>query len=467
MIIIYACLAGAGVYCTPAACDASCCCVKDKLMFEQITGKFDAIFRKLSGRGHLSEKNITEATREIRMALLEADVNYKVVKSFIADVEAEAIGREVVRSVTPGQQMIKIVSEKMVELLGGARIDLSFSGTPPAVILLAGLQGSGKTTLAGKLALYLRKKGKRPLLVAADVHRPAAKKQLQVVAESVDIPFFTDGKSARDISSASLKHAREHMLDVVIVDTAGRLQIDDDLMKELEEIRKATSPGEVLFIADAMTGQEALNVASEFHRRVPLSGAVLTKMDGDARGGAAMSLKAALDIPIKFIGVGEKPADLEEFHPDRIASRILGMGDIVSLVEKAQEAVDLEEARKLEKKLLKEAFTFEDFLTQLKQLKRMGPLSSILEMIPGLGRQLKGVEVDDSGLDRIEAIINSMTRQERNHPEILNGSRRKRIARGSGSSIQEVNQLLKQFASMQKMIKNVSKMGIPKGFPIS
>jgi len=436
-------------------------------MFEQITGKLDGIFRKLSGRGYLSEKNIQEAAREIRMALLEADVNYKVVKSFIADVENEAIGRQVTKSITPGQQMIKIVSQKMVGLLGGSRADLSFAGVPPTVLLLAGLQGSGKTTFAGKLALYLRKRGKRPLLVSADIHRPAARKQLEVLAESIQTPFFTDDKSASEIAADSISHARKNMLDVVIVDTAGRLQIDDELMRELERIKKATSPNEILFVADAMTGQEALNVAAEFHKRVCLTGAVLTKMDGDARGGAAMSLKAALGIPIKFIGVGEKLTDLEEFHPERISSRILGMGDIVSLVEKAQEAVDFEETKKLEKKLRKEAFTFEDFLTQLKQLKKMGPLSGLLEMIPGMGKQLKGVKVDDSGLVRIEAIVNSMTRKERNHPEILDGSRRKRIARGSGTTIQEVNQLLKQFSSMQKMIKNVSRMGIPRGFPIS
>lgn len=435
-------------------------------MFEQITGKLDGIFRKLSGRGYLSEKNIKEAAREIRMALLEADVNYKVVKSFIAELEKEAIGREVTKSVTPGQQMIKIVSEKMAQLLGGTRTDLSYAGTPPTVILLTGLQGSGKTTFAGKLALYLRKKGKRPLLAAADIHRPAARKQLEVLAESIQIPFFTDDSNAPQIAADSIHHAREHMLDVVIVDTAGRLQIDDKLMGELADIKKAVDPSEILFVADAMTGQEALNVASEFHSKVSLTGTVLTKMDGDARGGAAMSLKAALGIPIKFIGVGEKLTDLEEFHPERIASRILGMGDIVSLVEKAHEAVDLEEAKKLEKKLRIEAFTFEDFLTQLKQLKKMGPLSDLLGMIPGMGKQLKGVEVDDSGLVRIEAIINSMTRKERNNPDILNGSRRKRIARGAGTSIQEVNQLLKQFVSMQKMIKNVSRMGIPKGFPI-
>jgi signal recognition particle subunit SRP54 len=435
-------------------------------MFEQITEKLDGIFKKVTGRGYLSEKNISEAAKEIRMALLEADVNYKVAKKFVADVEREALGREVTKSITPGQQFVKVVKDSMVELLGGTREDLSFAGTAPTVILLAGLQGSGKTTFAGKLALYLRKKGKQPLLVAADIHRPAAKKQLQVLADSIKIPFYTSDSSAQKIAKEAIGHSRENMLDVMIVDTAGRLQIDDELMKELEEVKKASSPNEVLFIADAMTGQEALNVAKEFHQRVGLTGASLTKMDGDARGGAAMSVKGALGIPIKFIGTGEKLSDLEEFHPDRIASRILGMGDIVSLVEKAQETVDFEEAKKLEKKLRKESFTFEDFLSQLHQLKKMGPLQNILEMIPGLGKQLKGVEVDDKGLVRIEAIVNSMTKKERLQPGIIDGSRRKRIAAGSGTSIQEVNQLLKQFGQMQKMIKKVSRMGMPKGFPI-
>ena len=435
-------------------------------MFEQITGKFDGIFRKLTGRGYLSEKNIKEAAREIRMALLEADVNYKVVKGFIAEIEKEAIGREITKSVTPGQQMVKVVSDKMAELLGGARADLSFAGKPPTVILLVGLQGSGKTTLAGKLALYLRNKGHKPLLVAADIHRPAAKKQLEVLADSIGIPSYTADESAPKIATGSLRQAREKMLDAVIIDTAGRHQINDELMTELEKVKKASSPSEILFIADAMTGQEALNVAAEFHRRVNITGAVLTKMDGDARGGAAMSLKAALGIPIKFIGIGEKLSDLEEFHPERVASRILGMGDIVSLVEKARDTVDFEEAKKLEKKLRKESFTFEDFLGQLKQLKKMGPLQGLLEMIPGMGKQLKGITVDDSGLVRIEAIINSMTKKERLQPAIIDGSRRRRIANGSGTSVQEINQLLKQFSAMQKMLKNVSRMGIPKGFPI-
>jgi len=435
-------------------------------MFEQITEKLDGIFKKVTGRGYLSEKNITEAAREIRMALLEADVNYKVARKFVADIEREAVGREVTKSITPGQQFVKVVRDSMVGLLGGSREDLSFAGNPPTVILLTGLQGSGKTTFAGKLALYLRKKGKKPLMVAADTHRPAAKKQLEVLAESIQMPFYTSESSAEKIAKKAIGHARENMLDVVIVDTAGRLQIDNELMKELEDVKKASSPNEVLFIADAMTGQEALNVAKEFHGRVGLTGAALTKMDGDARGGAAMSVKGALGIPIKFIGTGEKLSDLEEFHPDRIASRILGMGDIVSLVEKAQETVDIEEAKKLEKKLRKNSFTFEDFLSQLHQLKKMGPLQNLLEMIPGLGRQLKGVEVDDRGLVRIEAIVNSMTKKERLQPSIIDGSRRKRIAAGSGTSIQEVNQLLKQFSQMQKMIKKVSRMGMPKGFPI-
>jgi len=434
-------------------------------MFEQITDKLDSIFKKLTGRGYLSEKNIQEAGKEIRLALLEADVNYKVVKNFVAEIEKKAVGREVTKSITPGQQLIKIVHDEMVSLLGGDRSELAISSTPPTVILLAGLQGSGKTTLAGKLALYLRKKGRHPLLVAADIHRPAAKKQLQVLAESIQIPFFTLEKSAPEIAKNAIKHARENLYDTVLVDTAGRLQIDDALMIELADVKKASGAHETLFVADAMTGQEALNVASEFHKRVELTGAVLTKMDGDARGGAAMSLKAALGVPIKFIGTGEKLSDIEEFYPVRVASRILGMGDIISFVEKAQEAVDFAEAEKLEKKLLKETFTFEDFLSQLKQLKKMGPLQNLLEMLPGMGKQLKGVTVDEKGLGRVEAIINSMTVQERTHPSIIDGSRRKRIAVGSGTSVQQVNMLLKQFGSMQKMIKQFSRVSLPKGFP--
>ncbi len=435
-------------------------------MFEQISDRLDGIFRKLTGRGHLSEKNIGEAAKEIRMALLEADVNYKVVKNFVAEIEKKAIGKEVTKSITPGQQIVKIVHDEMIEMLGGGKAEISLSGTPPSVVLLAGLQGSGKTTFAGKLALYLRKRGHRPLMVAADIHRPAAKKQLEVLATSINMPFYTAEDSAPKIAESSIAHAREKMLDVVIVDTAGRLQIDDELMSELADVKKSSGAKEILFVADAMTGQEALNVAQEFNNRIGLTGAILTKMDGDARGGAAMSIRAALGIPVKFIGTGEKLTDLEEFYPERIASRILGMGDIVSLVEKAQETVDFAEAERLEKKLLKESFTFEDFLSQLKQLKKMGPLQNILEMIPGMSKQMKGVQVDESGLVKVEAIINSMTVKERVQPSIIDGSRRKRIATGSGTSVQDVNQLLKQFYEMQKMIKKFSKMNIPKGFPI-
>lgn len=435
-------------------------------MFDQITDRLDGIFRKLTGRGHLTEKNIQEAGKEIRMALLEADVNYKVVKNFVAEVEKRAVGLEVTKSITPGQQIVKIVHDEMIAMLGGTRVDLAFAATPPTVFLLAGLQGSGKTTLAGKLALYLRKKGRRALLVAADIHRPAAKKQLEVLADSIQMAFYTKEDTAAAIAREAIQFAKDKMLDTIIIDTAGRLQIDDQLMQELADIKSISAPQEVLFVADAMTGQEALNVAAEFNRRAGLTGAILTKMDGDARGGAALSLKAALGVPIKFIGTGEKLSDLEEFHPSRIASRILGMGDIVSLVEKAQEVVDIAEAEKLEKKLRKEAFTFEDFLSQLKQLKKMGPLQNLIEMIPGAGKQLKGVTVDEKGLGKVEAIINSMTLKERMQPSIIDGSRRRRIAAGSGTSIQEVNRLLKQFSAMQKMIKSVSRMGLPKGFPL-
>jgi len=435
-------------------------------MFEQISEKLDGIFKKLSGRGFLSEKNISEATKEIRLALLEADVNYKVVKNLVAEIEKKAIGQEVTKSITPGQQLIKIFHNEMIAMLGGSKSELAVSNMPPTVVLLAGLQGSGKTTFAGKLSLYLRHKGFRPLLVAADIHRPAAKKQLEILANSINIPFFTAENSAPEIAAQAVKLAREKMLDIAIIDTAGRLQIDSELMNELAEVKRASDPREILFVADAMTGQEALNVATEFHNKIGLTGAVLTKMDGDARGGVAMSIKAALGIPIKYIGTGEKLSDLEEFYPDRIASRILGMGDIISLVEKAQQAIDIEEAKKLEKKLLKESFTFEDFLGQLKQLKKMGPLQNLMEMVPGINRQMKGIQVDESGLVKIEAIINSMTMKERLYPSLIDGSRRKRIASGSGTSVQEVNLLLKQFYEMQKMMKRFSKMKLPKGFPI-
>ena len=438
-------------------------------MFEQLTERLNSAFKKITGRGLLNEGDVKEAMKEIRVALLEADVNYKVARTLIAEIEKRAVGEEVVKSIKPGHQVVKIVNDELTRLLGGQHVPLNESPQPPTVIMIAGLHGGGKTTLAGKLAKRLKQQGKHPLLVAADIHRPAAKKQLEILAGSIDVPFYTSEAGAVAICNQAIKYARENLYDRVILDTAGRLQIDDELMKELAEIKNKAKPAEVLFVADSMTGQEAVNVAAAFNERIGLTGVVLTKLDGDARGGAALSIKAVLGIPIKFVGVGEKMDALEEFHPERMASRILGMGDIVGLVEKAQQAIDIEKAQKLEKKLRKQEFTFEDFLDQLKQVKKMGPLESILEMIPGVGGKLKGLAIDDKALPRIEAIINSMTLAERRNPSLINGSRRKRIARGSGTSVQDINVLLKQFAQMQKMMKKMSKFsfkGFPQGFPI-
>ena len=438
-------------------------------MFEQLTEKLEKTFKKITGRGLLNEKDVKEAMKEIRLALLEADVNYKVAKKLIADIQERAVGQEVTKSIKPGQQVIKIVSGELIKLLGNKHTPLNESPQPPTIVMIVGLHGGGKTTLAGKLAKLYKKRGKHPLLVAADIHRPAAKKQLEILAKSINIPYYTSDANAAGICKESIRYAREHLYDLVILDTAGRLQIDDELMAELIEIKNNVNPSESLFVADSMTGQEAVNVASSFNDKIGITGVALTKLDGDARGGAALSIKAVLDIPIKFVGVGEKLDAIEEFHPDRMASRILGMGDIVSLVEKAQDAVDIEQAKKLEKKLRQEEFTFEDFLDQLKQIKKMGPLEALLEMIPGVGSKLKAFSVDDKALPPIEAIISSMTMQERRNPSIINGSRRKRIARGSGTSVQDVNVLLKQFVQMQKMMKKFSKFsfkGFPQGFPI-
>ncbi len=438
-------------------------------MFDQLTERLDSVFKKITGRGVLNEKDVKAAMKEVRMALLEADVNYKVAKNFIANVQERAVGHEVTSSIKPGQQVVKIVNDELVKLLGQQNAPLNSAPQPPTIVMMVGLHGCGKTTLSGKLSKLFKKRGKHPLLVAADIHRPAAKKQLEILAKSLDMPFFTSESSAPDICTESIKYAREKLYDLVILDTAGRLQIDDELMAELESIKKKVNPTEVLFVADSMTGQEAVNVAKAFHERIEVTGVALTKLDGDARGGAALSIKSVLDVPVKFIGVGEKLDAIEEFHPDRMASRILGMGDVVTLVEKAQAAVDLDKAKKLEEKLKKSEFTFEDFLDQLKQVKKMGPLESLLEMIPGAGGKLKGLKVDDKALPRIEAIISSMTTEERRKPQIINGSRRKRIARGSGTSVHDVNVLLKQFTQMQKMVKKMSKFnfkGFPQGFPI-
>ncbi len=374
-------------------------------------------------------------------------------------METKAIGQEVLRSITPGQQVIKIVHEQLIELLGKTRTEVSFSQKPPTIFMLVGLQGSGKTTACGKLARYYRKKGKFPLLVAADVYRPAAVDQLRILGKSLDLPVFSSNKNPVKICEDSVNQAKKDGRDLVVIDTAGRLHIDEPLMQELLQIKKAVSPNEITLVADAMTGQDAVNIAKTFEEKIGLDGIFLTKMDGDARGGAALSIRAVTGKPIKFVGTGEKLDALEMFHPDRMASRILGMGDVVSLVEKAEETISLEEAEKLEKKLRKEAFTLEDFYSQLQQIKKMGPLDSILGMIPGMGgKVMKGLKIDDHAMVRVEAMINSMTREERLKPHSIDGNRRRRIARGSGTSVQDVNKLLKQFFMMQKMIKNLGKM---------
>lgn len=428
-------------------------------MFEDLTSKLEGIFKKLRGHGRLSEDNIKDALKEVRRALLEADVNYKVVKDFISQVETQAIGQEVLRSITPGQQVIKIVYYELTNLLGKERVEVRFSPQPPTIFILVGLQGSGKTTACGKLARYYRKKGRFPLLVAADIYRPAAVDQLKILGKSLDLSVFSSSKNPVKICEDSIDQAKKDGRDLVIIDTAGRLHIDEPLMQELLEIKKAVSPQEIILVADAMTGQDAVNIAKTFEEKIGLDGIFLTKMDGDARGGAALSIRAVTGKPIKFVGTGEKLDALEMFHPDRMASRILGMGDVVSLVEKAEEAISLEEAEKLEKKLRKEVFTLEDFYDQLQQIKKMGPLDSILGMIPGLGgKAMKGLSIDEKAMLRVEAMINSMTKEERLKPHLIDGSRRKRIAKGSGTTVQDVNKLLKQFFMMQKMIKNIGKM---------
>ena len=430
-------------------------------MFQDLTEKFDHVVRKLKGHGKLSEKNISETMREIRRVLLEADVNYKVAKTFIKNVEQRALGQDVIKSITPGQLVVKIIHDELKKLMGDKNSLINFSNKIPGAIMLVGLQGSGKTTLAGKLGLYLRKKGRNPLLVAADVYRPAAIEQLKVVGRAINIPTYSeDSKDPVSICKNAVQYARKNMKDTVILDTAGRLHIDDELMTELENINKAVDPDEILFVADGMTGQDAVNTAKTFSERLDFGGVVLTKMDGDARGGAALSIRSVTNKPIKFISVGEKFDQFEIFHPERMASRILGMGDVVSLVEKAQETFDVEKAAKLEKRLIKQEFTFEDFLDQLQQIKKMGPLQDLLAMIPGMqGKALKGIQVDDRALIKVEAIINSMTRKERYTPRILNGSRRKRIALGSGTSVQEVNRVINQFDTMRKMMKMMKKGG--------
>ncbi len=427
-------------------------------MFEGLTQKFQQIFDRLGRRGVLTEADVDAALREIRLALLEADVHYTVVRDFLARVRERAVGAEVARSLTPAQQVIKIVYEELVKTLG-TPAPIRLAGSPPHIVMLVGLQGSGKTTTAAKLALRLRKTGQRPLLVAADVYRPAAITQLEVLGRQLNIPVYQEGPEADPVAIArhSLRFAREQGHTLVILDTAGRLHIDDEMMRELEAIRDAIRPEEILLVVDAMTGQDAVRVAEAFHQRLGLTGLILTKLDGDARGGAAISIRAVTGVPIKFIGVGEKPDQLEPFQPERLASRILGMGDVLSLIEKAQEAVEAEKAAEMARKLARAEFTLEDFREQLRMMRKMGPLSQLLELLPGyqqLARMVSPEEADRQ-FKRIEAIINSMTPEERRNPEIINASRKRRIARGSGTTVQEVNQLLNEFRQLQRLMKQM------------
>jgi len=427
-------------------------------MFENLSEKLERSFKLLKGEGKVTEINVAETLKEVRKALLDADVNYKIAKTFTDEVKRKALGMNVLNSIKPGQLLVKVVHDELAELMGGKATDINLSGNP-AVILIAGLQGSGKTTFSGKLASHLKnKKGKSPLLVAGDVYRPAAIDQLKVLGGQIGVPVFTVEGSIDPISIAkeAVKQAKSSGRDVVIIDTAGRLAVDEEMMNEVAAIKKAVSPQEILFVVDSMTGQDAVNTAKEFNDRLDFNGVVLTKLDGDTRGGAALSIRSVVDKPIKFVSTGEKLDALDVFHPDRMADRILGMGDIVSLVEKAQEQYDAEQARELHKKILKDRFNFNDFLDQIGQIKKMGNLKDLAGMIPGMGKVMKDIDIDDNAFKSVEAIIKSMTPAERENPALLNGSRRKRIADGSGTSIVEVNRLMKQFEDMRKMMKMVS-----------
>ncbi|MDF2814162.1 MAG: signal recognition particle protein [Paenibacillus sp.] len=437
------------------------------MAFEGLSSRLQNVFSKLRSKGKLTEDDVTEALREVRLALLEADVNFKVVKEFVAKVKEKAIGQDVLKSFTPGMIVIDIVNKEMTALMGGTQSKLARSNKPPTVIMMVGLQGAGKTTSSGKLAKLLQKQNHRPLLVAADIYRPAAIKQLQVLGEQIKAPVFSlgDQTSPVEIARRGLEHAKEHGHDYVIIDTAGRLHIDEQLMEELSQIHKVTEPDEVLLVVDAMTGQESANVASSFNEQLQLTGVILTKLDSDTRGGAALSVKAVTGCPIKFATIGEKIDALEPFHPERMASRILGMGDMLSLIEKAQTNIDAEKAAEMERKMRTAEFTFEDFLEQMEQVKKMGPIDQILDMLPGANKMkgLKDVKVDDKQMGRVVAIVKSMTKEEKQKPEMLNSSRRRRIAAGSGTTLQDVNRLIKQFDDMRKMMKQFSSMMGPKG----
>ncbi len=436
--------------------------------FESLTSRLQNVFSKLKGKGKVSEDDVNEAMREVRLALLEADVNFKVVKDFIAKVKEQAIGLDVSKSFTPGMVVIDIVNKELTELMGGTQSKLAKANKPPTVIMMVGLQGAGKTTTSGKLAKLLQKGNHKPLLVACDIYRPAAIKQLQVLGEQIQAPVFAlgDQRSPVDIAREGLQHAKDNNNDYVIIDTAGRLHIDEELMDELKQIHALVKPDEVLLVVDAMTGQDAVNVAKSFHEQLELTGVVLTKLDGDTRGGAALSVKAVTGQPIKFAAMGEKIDSLEPFHPERMASRILGMGDMLSLIEKAQASIDTEKAAEMERKMRTAEFTFDDFLEQMEQVKKLGPIDQIMDMLPGMNKMkgnMKDMKVDEKQIGRVEAIVRSMTKEEKQKPELLNHSRRKRVAAGSGTTVVEVNRLIKQFDDMRKMMKQFSSMMGPKG----
>ncbi|MDD2328281.1 MAG: signal recognition particle protein [bacterium] len=430
-------------------------------MFENLSDRLERSFKILKGEGRITEINVAETLKEVRRALLDADVNYKTAKDFTETVKQKALGQDVLNAVKPEQMMVKIVHDELATLMGGTAVDINIKGSP-AVILMSGLQGSGKTTFSGKLASMLKsKKGKQPLLVAGDVYRPAAIEQLKVLGEQIGVSVYAEeeNKNPVKIAQNAIQYARQHGKDLVIIDTAGRLAIDEQMMQEIESIKKAVNPQEILFVVDAMTGQDAVNTAREFNLRLDFNGVVLTKLDGDTRGGAALSIRSVVDKPIKFVGTGEKLDAIDVFHPERMADRILGMGDIVSLVEKAQEQYDEAEARRLQKKIAKNQFDFDDFIAQIQQIKKMGNLKDLASMIPGVGKQIKDLDIDDDAFKGIEAIIRSMTPAERSNPEILNGSRRARIAKGSGTNVQEVNKLIKQFDETRKMMRMMTSGG--------